>query len=266
MSATTPEPAAEPRRRRSGRSPSYPALDLGTALQRVQVLYEEERRYSAALEVALRHLGYRSVKSGGGQVTLAALRYFGLIEIEGSGSQRTVRVSDLAEAILLDRREDSTERRGRIQEAALRPPIHAELWNTYGPDLPSPDNLRFELVRNRGFTESGADDFIQEYRRTLDFAQLSGPAANLSGESEDGNGNGRGEETDLAASALDDVTPGPEATGPRKLRSIQLPYSATAWATLQATFPLNDREWQQMLAVLQAMKPALTAADEDEPK
>lgn len=261
MSETTPEAAAETRRRRTGRSPSYPALDLEAALQRVQTLYDEEKRYPAAIEVALRHLGYGSVKSGGGQVTLAALRYFGLIDAEGSGAQRTVRVSDLAEAILLDRREDSTERLARIQQAALLPPIHAELWKQYGSDLPSPDNLRFELVRRRGFTENGADDFMREYRRTMEFAQLTEGGANLSEDLGDRNGNGNGEEKDLSAVALE-KDPKPEVAGQRKLRSIQLPYSGTGWATLQATFPLNDDEWEQMLAVLQAMKPALTERDD----
>jgi hypothetical protein len=262
MGDTATETTPEPRRRRTGRSPSYPALDLEAALERVQTLYETERRYPAAIEVALRHLGYNSVKSGGGQVTLAALRYFGLIEAQGSGAQRTVRVTDLAEGILLDKREDSTERLRRIREAALLPPMHAEMWKQYGADLPSPDNLRFELVRNRGFTESGADDFITEYRRTIQFARLAEADANLSEEPEDKNGNGNGEETDLSVATPEMEDQKRDLSGSRKLRSIQLPYSGTGWATLQATFPLADDEWEQMLTVLQAMKPALTERPE----
>jgi len=47
----------------------------------------------------------------------------------------------------------------------------------------------------------------------------------------------------------------------RPMRTLQLPYSATAWATLQATFPLSEAEWDRMLAVLTAMKSALVVQD-----
>jgi hypothetical protein len=46
-------------------------------------------------------------------------------------------------------------------------------------------------------------------------------------------------------------------------RSIQLPLSPTSWATLSASFPLTDEAWEQMLTLLNAMKPALVV---DKPK
>ncbi len=48
----------------------------------------------------------------------------------------------------------------------------------------------------------------------------------------------------------------------RPMRTLQLPYSATEWATLQAAFPLSEAEWDRMLAILNAMKPALVAQDQ----
>ena len=39
---------------------------------------------------------------------------------------------------------------------------------------------------------------------------------------------------------------------------VQLPLSASAWATLEAPFPLDEAAWDQMISVLQAMKPGLT--------
>ena len=49
--------------------------------------------------------------------------------------------------------------------------------------------------------------------------------------------------------------------GKQTNRSVQLPFSATEWATLSARFPLTGLQWDQMLAVLNVMKPALVNAD-----
>lgn len=43
------------------------------------------------------------------------------------------------------------------------------------------------------------------------------------------------------------------------LKTVQLPLSIAEWATLQAAFPLSETAWNQMMAVLTAMKPALVA-------
>lgn len=47
-------------------------------------------------------------------------------------------------------------------------------------------------------------------------------------------------------------------------RAIQLPVSIDEWAVLQADFPLTEAKWNQMLAVLTAMKPALVAPERRE--
>jgi hypothetical protein len=271
------EPVTETARRRVGRSPSYPALDLGAALERTRVLYEAERRYSVALEVALRRLGYNSLKSGGGQVTIAALRYFGLIDTEGTGDSRRVQVTDEAEAILLDTRPDSRERDRRIQEAALRPPIHAELWQEYRErGLPSDENLRFELVRNRGFTTTGADDFIQEFRRTLEFAGfLTAGRANVSDENQDDTGAGA-EETRKPSETSPNAnqnTRKPALSGMVET-DLQIPVPLLDGGLALLTLPrkMSEAAWRQMLGVLEAYKPAITSppldadsGDEEQP-
>lgn len=48
---------------------------------------------------------------------------------------------------------------------------------------------------------------------------------------------------------------------PPSMKDIQLPYSSDAWATLTAPFPLDQAAWDQMIAVLQAMKPGLVSAN-----
>lgn len=53
--------------------------------------------------------------------------------------------------------------------------------------------------------------------------------------------------------------------GPTPAQVIALPLAANEWASLRAPFPLSERKWKQMLAVLEAMKPALVQDGEQSP-
>ncbi len=161
----------QPQKKKKGRSPNFPAIDLQVAIERAQGLYDKENRHGAAVQTVLSHWGY-SLKSSGGAQALAALKSFGLTFEEGMGSSRRIRLSDLAIKILLDKREGSKDRAAALQEAALAPKIHSELWEEFGGQLPSDENLRYTLLVDRLFTVNGADDFIREFQSTLSFSGL----------------------------------------------------------------------------------------------
>jgi len=235
------EQAIELRRPKRGRSPSYPGIDLREALGRARTLYDKERRNAAPVSAIFGHWGYKA-NTGPGMIALAALKKFGLLVDEGTGPARKARLSEDAVRILLDEREDSIERQRAIQEAALKPAIHAELWGRYGPHLPSNATLEFELQTERGFTKRGMEEFIPQFKSTLAFAELT-EGAKLSGEEED-------KEPEHPRGTM-------TFTASTQQRTIHLPISPTEWATLQAPFPLTKEGWDQMLAVLDAMKPAL---------
>ena len=157
--------------RRRGRSPSYPGIALDTALQRAEQLHDQDGQSPGRASTVLAHWGY-GPKSGQGLVVLAALAKYGLIDDQGVGDARRIKVSDRAKRILLDQRDDSPERRQLVQEAALTPPIHREIWQECSGALPSDENLRHSLIFDRSFTESGARDFIRQFRQTVEFAGL----------------------------------------------------------------------------------------------
>ncbi len=244
-------------KKRRERSPSYPAIDLEKALDRTRELREKEGRHFAPVGAVVQHWGY-TTKSSGGIVTLAALRKFGLIDEQGSGENRQVRPSSLALKILLDERPDSRERSAALQEAALSPAIHAELWQQYEGSLPSSQNLSHELRLKRGFTDTAAAELIEEFRRTIAFARLA-ESDTMSGQGED---KAKGEdEHRMAPSPSHDTKQQQHPVLPEPaLRTIQLPLSIDQWATLAAPFPITDLAWTQMIAVLDAMKPALVSA------
>ena len=262
--------AQDPQRKKKGRSPSYPAIALEKAIDRAEALRKEERGNYAPVDAILDHWGYRP-GSGLGLVTLSALVKFGLLEDSGSKGDRQARLTESAMTILLSP-EDSKERLAAIQEAALNPPIHAALWEKYGKDLPSPVNLKMQLLR-QNFLHNAADELVQEYQNTLAFAKLLESDSISVGE-EDKTSTKKPDLVDsfdsfseLPATPFGQATKDmisrteePQVSEPEP-RIIQLPLSKGRWAALQASFPMTEDDWRQMLAVLDAMKLGLVTAD-----
>ena len=156
--------------KKRGRSPEYPGLNLEQALDQAKVLQNKERKNAAPINAILKHWNY-APKSGLGLRAIAALERFGLITSEGHGDNRKARISEDAFNILIDERPNSEDRVRLLQSAALKPTAHIEMWQAYGPDLPSDETIIIDL-RNRNYTEAGAADFLDEYKSTLAFAKL----------------------------------------------------------------------------------------------
>lgn len=250
---TTP---AKPRR---SRSPSYPGVDLKRSLTLAKTVYVQAKHHPVAPELVFQAWGLKS-KSSQAQVNIAALKRFGLLETmpqRGPYSGK-VKVSDLALRILLDERQESADRTKSIRDAALKPDIHAELWRQFDGELPENAALKFYLQRDRKFTESGAEDFIAQFRSTIAFAGLQPGDEQLADDTDDGDK----VERDLDAS-MGMTRSGQSPTPPTVVRpstdwrEVPIPIAGEAWPKLAAKFPLTEDAWNQMLAVLEAMKPGL---------
>jgi hypothetical protein len=96
---------------------------------------------------------------------------------EGKGVGRRASLTDLAVDILEN--PDPRTRDEALRWAALSPSIHRELWEKYGNAPPSDVNLKWMLTRERGFTETGAAEFIRVYKDTVAYAQLDSTVAVL---------------------------------------------------------------------------------------
>ena len=252
------ETAAE-KKPRQGRSPGSPKVDLRRALDLAKIVYGQTKQHPVATE-AVFHAWKIKPSSGQAAVTVAALKYFGLLEAmtQRSPDGGKVRVSDLALNILLDEREGSEERAKRIREAALMPKIHSDLWARYKGELPEDRSLRFHLLRDLGFTESGADDFIDQFRSTLAFADLR-PGDVQSDEKDD-----KVEPEDSASMSLQTQLGQPPAVRlPSGVREVPIPIPGNAWPMIKAGFPLTEEAWNHMLDVLKAMKPGLVQPKQD---
>ena len=154
------------------RSPHHPAFDLETAIERAGVLRAKEHHGLTNKATAMEHWGY-GPKSSAGLRTLAALLHFGLLEEQGSGEYRQVRLS-ASGRILTNANSPATERSKALREAALSPPIYQKLWAGWSDreGLPSDSHMTFELEENWGFNPKSIPGFIQDIKGTLEFAGL----------------------------------------------------------------------------------------------
>lgn len=155
------------------RSPAFPFISLERALDRARRFYDEEKRGSAPLSRAVMHWEY-SLGSSGGLQTIAALKQYGLLEdVGGSGSSRQLKLSDLALRILLDQREDASEREAHIKSAALNPQIASEIFGRWSDGLPSDSTLLHFLVVERKFSESAAASAVKILKENQTLARVN---------------------------------------------------------------------------------------------
>jgi hypothetical protein len=152
----------------------------------------------------------------------------------------------------------------RLRQAALQPKVHRKLWDEYGSNLPSDEHLKYNLVRDMGFTKGGAGEFLKQWKRTMTYARLSDPGATVSGDAGDPEAPPQ-EPVVTPPATIDQKQDRAQEREPRTFtakaarspRTIQLTYSPTEWALLQGEFPMSEQDWDAMIAVLEAMKRGL---------
>jgi len=151
------------------RGPAYPFVDLEHAVEFAAKAFQYSRRSPAQVDAIIREAWNYSPTSSGSKKTIAALKYFGLLEEAAGNDGRLVRVSDRAYRILIDD-EKSAERLQALREAVLSPRAYLLCWNKWGPDMPP--SMRSTLIFHEGFIESTVDGFIADYKKSIEFAGL----------------------------------------------------------------------------------------------
>jgi hypothetical protein len=253
------------------RSPAYPGINLEVALDLVRQLKEHQGEHPTHPHVVMQVWGYKA-HTGPGAVALAALSYFGLIDDEGTGEDRQVKISQLALEILWDDREESSERDEAIKKAALSPKIHRKLWDHFQGNLPPTDaGLRWYLLKEEKFSEGGADDFIRQFRHTISFAKLQPTDKIL--QSEDDKEPSEEKQPMIATSPPKPAT-SPSSNveevlaGSEGIREMPLYLSDKEMITIRASYPLSPEAWNNFLALLNILKAGLvkekTSAKKDE--
>jgi hypothetical protein len=144
----------------AAKSPNYPAVDLGTALARVQPVLQKENRNKMSRAVLAKHLGYNSL-SGRSLTAIAVMRAYGLVE--GNGDELKIS-DDAVDAIKAPAGSDA--RKAALERLATRPPLFKDLRADFPNDLPSEENIEYWLAK-RGFTGEGAGKAAKSYLTTM---------------------------------------------------------------------------------------------------
>jgi len=156
------------------RSPNFPCIDLEKALELTEKIYSSDKRARIPVEILISRWNLPKYNSYVRQL-IAALNYYGLIEISGKGEARRIAVSDRAYRIL----ENAPDRGELIKEAALEPKLFYEVWNHYKKrGLPSEEVLERDLIwqtnfADAKFTKKGAKAFIANLKSTIAFTGIS---------------------------------------------------------------------------------------------
>ena len=152
------------------RGPAYPFVDLEEAVELARRMYQYTRRSPADANAIIREAWNYSPTSSSSSKIVAALKYFGLIEEgESSGDVKTVRLTDRSYRILVDD-PSSPERQQALRDAALSPKAYLMCWTRWGREMPP--SMRSNLIFGEGFIESTIDKFLQDYKRSIEFAGL----------------------------------------------------------------------------------------------
>ena len=128
--------------------------------------------HALTLTAAAEALGLRP-ESSWLNLRLASLKKFGLIDDLPAGETRERRVRLTSTAVMLATipHYDAMSRVLR-QQAALRPPIYEDLWNRFGPILPANEPMRDYLVKERQFNPQSVDALLDNFRSTVEYAEL----------------------------------------------------------------------------------------------
>ncbi len=257
------------------RSPSYPAIDLELATILAKVLYDEIGQSSSNVEVVLGIWGHKP-QSGSGLVKLAALKKFGLIEDEGSKDQRRAKLTQLALTIVLDEEKKSVDYYKALEEAAMNPVIHQELWNRYSGSIPSDNTLRLMLAKEYQFSERGVKEFIEQFRRTIEFAMMN-KSGNIISEEKKSGADKRRQSTEWADNAFDsfrsflqgsqmnmDTQKKPDETQKdQEITNFSIPLTNDMGFIIRHRFPMSTEEWEYMMSLLELYKKRLVQTQKD---
>jgi hypothetical protein len=163
------------------RSPAFPVIALEAALGKLAEFETHYKRTPARPEKVGEAWNIKT-KAYADRIA-AALRYFGLLEYQGAGKERSIVISEAGRKYL--RAQQDELKREIAKAAALRPKQIAKHWNDWGADRPA-DAACLDSLMEQGFSDGGARDFLKVYDATITYAKLSdSDKAPLEGENED---------------------------------------------------------------------------------
>lgn len=153
-------------------STRFPFINLEKALARAQQLFDADRNGRPLPIVVIFELWGYSSKSSGGFQTIGALKYYGLLQDEGSNTDRRARLTDAARRYFLDERDQ--ERAEMLAGFALNPALFRWLWtrDRWSDGIPADTVARSHLKIERGLNDQSARSILAIFKENIQFAGL----------------------------------------------------------------------------------------------
>ena len=238
------------------KSPNYPGVDLGEAIELTGKLRQRVGKNQFTQGDAAQAWGHRSA-SGALRVKIAALRQYGLIEGKLGNHPENPRLSRRAWELLM-LAPDSREYRETLQDAALSPPLFSEVRQAH--PRATDGVLRRYLVMDRGFTEEGAERFISAYNSTMRLAVLDVDDT-MSGLEEDESASDDGDgEVDSMTTVDDRRSVGPKV--PDESMTIPVPLGPDRMATVKVPNDMGVADWARFDRVVDGYKSLVETREE----
>ena len=263
-------------RRKRNRSPKHPAIDLEAAISNVTTFHSKAWDHPVTVEVACEFWGL-TYGSGAGNRAIAALLQFGLLKGEGSGERRKVQITGRGLDLVSDPEGVTEARTQAVRDAALAPPVYKEMWDRWGPRLPTDDKkMTPVLLRDLGFNPRATSEFLRNFRATVAFAGLDKLAPETQIKTAIG-GDTTGQRPSEGGAAQDPQAktkptvkaPMEETTEPRdELSSVRvedytIPLRGAGTAVLSLPVPLTRKNYENLKGWLTWAEDSLVA---DEPR
>jgi len=157
------------------RSPGYPNVNLGEAIEMVGKIHGPNRTNPIDREAAVQDMGYSGVTGASGKM-LSNLLHYGLLEKAGKGS---VRVSELAVDIL---HPDNVERkRAALHAAAFTPELFDQIREKFPHGAPSENAIKSYLTRS-GFSDVAIAPAVSSFLETCNILQQENAYESYEGE------------------------------------------------------------------------------------
>lgn len=238
------------------RSPNYPSMSLGPALEAVRPAFKSENRNKMSRTVLAKHLGYNSL-NGRSLGKIGAVRAYGLLD--GSGDE--LRISDDA-VVALNAPPGSPERSAALGRLAFKPSLFQELRKDFPDSLPSLENLKFSLVKKQ-FTPDAAEKAAKSYLATMNLV-AGVPDAYNSDDGED-----ETPESDESGGEQRHHTPPPPPPGTKVKVMAGERELTTGLLSKDANFrlivsgPVGVKEIERLIAKLELDKEILAEPDDE---
>ncbi|HYD14570.1 MAG TPA: hypothetical protein VEC11_17115 [Allosphingosinicella sp.] len=234
-----------------GRSPRFPFFPLSDAISYAEKIYQGVHRSPVDSLTAYKLMGFTG-KTGSSSKALGAARQFGLVE--GTGDR--TRITDLALKIFEPA--SPNEKAEAINDAARRPELYNQILSRFEGRIPSADEpLRAFLIREAGFSKTGADSFLESFRATLNyvgqFVPMKQDHSDQDNDRQEGDGNSLQQEVEETPVG-DSVAPSEPSRLERSGEVFRVPVARHCIAELRFEGPVTAIALDKLVKHIELMK------------